>query len=156
MSFINLLIEPTVTHPVMATPLPSDAKESSKALQASFSDIVRAISTSDPLRVGDELFTASLISQDTLAKVNLSDTPLNRSRILVMSVLDQVILVPDKLNTFMEVLQNSIDESSLSSELQTAMRSLDTGCAEAAITKVFREYIYAAHEGLGLPMLNTA
>jgi hypothetical protein len=111
----------------MATPLPSEAKDSSKALQASFSDIVTAISTSDPLIVGDKLFQASLISQETLAKVNLPDTPLNRSRILVMSMLDQVKLVPDKLNTFMEVLQKSIDESSLSSELQTALWVNRTG-----------------------------
>jgi hypothetical protein len=111
----------------MATPLPSEAKESSKALQASFSDIVRAISTSDPLRVGDELFTASLISQETLDKLDLPDTPYNKSRILVKNVLDQVKLVPDKLNTFMEVLQNSIDEASLSSELQTAKSRLDMG-----------------------------
>jgi hypothetical protein len=78
---------------------------------------VTAISTSDPLRVGDELFTASLISQETLAKLDLPDTPYKKSRILVMSVLDQVKLVPGKLNTFMEVLQNSIDKSYLSSEL---------------------------------------
>jgi hypothetical protein len=105
----------------MATPLPSEARDSSKALQASFSDIVAAISTSDPLKVGDVLFTAGLISRETLAKLDLPDTPYKKSRILVMNVLDQVELVPDKLNPFVEVLQESIDESSLRSELEAAL-----------------------------------
>ena len=105
----------------MATPLPSEARDSCKALQASFSDIVTAISTSDPLKVGDELFSASLISQETLARLDLPDTTYKKSRILVMNVLDQVKLVPDKFNTFMEVLQNSIDRSSLDSEFIASM-----------------------------------
>ena len=79
----------------MATPLPASKKEdcavNSRALQKSFSDIVTAISISDPLKVGDALFTASLVPQETLAKLELpTNTDYMKSRILVMSVMDQV------------------------------------------------------------------
>ena len=89
----------------------------SRALQKSFSHVVTAISISDPLKVGDALFTASLVPQETLAKLELpTNTDYMKSRILVMSVMDQVKLVPDKLKEFMEVLQNLIDQSSFDSE----------------------------------------
>ena len=89
----------------------------SKAFQKSFSDIVRAISISDPLKVGDALFTASLVPEETLAKLELpTNTDYMKSRILVMCVMNQVKMVPDKLNEFMEVLQNSIDRFSFQSE----------------------------------------
>ena len=89
-----------------------------KSLQRNFSAIVRAInSASDPLRVGDELFSANLVSQETLAKVDLpTNTNYQRSRILVMNVLDQVKLAPEKMKTFMEILQNSIDDYSFESK----------------------------------------
>ena len=82
----------------MATlPLTSEKAEregctdNSGALQKSFSDIVTAISVSDPLKVGDALFTASLVPRETLANLELPiNTDYKKSRILVMSVMDQV------------------------------------------------------------------
>ena len=87
------------------------------ALQRNFSDIVTAISVSNPLKVGDDLFTASLISQETLDKLELpTNTDYVKSRILVMSVLKLVKLAPAKLEAFMEVLRKSIDQSSYKGE----------------------------------------
>ena len=87
----------------MATP--------SDALLKSFSVIVKAI-TSNLLSVGLELVSASLISQETLSKIlNVPATPLEKSTTLVMSVIDQVKIVPEKQVAFMKILQASIDES---------------------------------------------
>ena len=101
----------SLPHPfllTMATP--------SEALLKSFSVIVKAI-TSDPLSVGLELVSASLISQETLSKIlNVPATPLEKSTILVTSVIDQVKIVPEKQVAFMKILQESIDESSYQSE----------------------------------------
>lgn len=71
-----------------------------------------AISSSDPLKVGDDLFTAGLISQETLAKLDLPSTPYQKSRSLVLNVLDQVKVVSKKLEQFMEILHRSIDRAS--------------------------------------------
>ena len=91
----------------------SAAKSSYNSLRESFSDIVTAISVSNPLKVGDDLFTAGLISQETLDKLELpTNTDYIKSRILVMSVLNLVKLAPAKLEAFMEVLQKSISQSS--------------------------------------------
>ena len=108
----------------MATPNPSekavklDSNSKSKALQKCFGDVVRAISVSDPLNVGVHLVSASLISQETLSKIlTVPATPLANSTTLVMSVLEQVKIMPDKLETFIEILQKSIEESSFQSKL---------------------------------------
>ena len=45
-------------------------------------------------------------------------TPFNNSTILVLNVLDQVKLMPEKLDTFMEVLDRSIDKSVYESKLK--------------------------------------
>ena len=94
-----------------------DSNSKSKALQKCFDDVVGAISVSEPLNVGNKLFSASLISQETLSKIlNVAATPLEKSTTLVMSVLDQVKIVPYKLETFIEILQKSVDESSFQSK----------------------------------------
>ena len=93
----------------------------SKALSKSFGDIVIAISNSEPLKVAVDLFSASLISQETLSKIlTVQATPLANSTTLVLSVLDQVKVVPDKLETFMFVLKKLISESSYYSKFITA------------------------------------
>ena len=91
----------------------------SRALKRSISDVVRAVSASDPLKIGVDMLASSLVSQETLDKLlNVPATPFNNSTILVMSVLDQVKLMPDKLDTFMEVLQQSIDKSVYESKFE--------------------------------------
>lgn len=91
----------------------------SKALKKNISDIVRAVSASDPLKIGVDMLAASLVSRETLDRLlNVPATPFNNSTILVMSVLDQVKLVPGKLDTFMEILQKAIDKSAYESELK--------------------------------------
>ena len=88
-----------------------------KALLKNLSDIVSAICASDPLKVGVALVSASLISQETLSKIlTVPATPLANSTTLVMSVLDQVKIVPEKVRDFMDVLQKSINESSYQSK----------------------------------------
>ena len=89
-----------------------------KALLKNLSDIVSAISNSDPLKVGIDLVAASLIPQETLSKIlTVPATPLEKSTTLVMSVLGQVKIVPEQVRDFMEVLQKSINESSYQSKL---------------------------------------
>ena len=105
----------------MATLNPSEKTLSSaavsKAMLVNLSDLVCAISAADPLKVGIALVSASLISQETLSKIlTVPATPLEKSTTLVMSVLDQVKIVPGKLESFMEILHKSIDGSSFQSE----------------------------------------
>lgn len=55
--------------------------------------------------------------QETLSKIlTVQATPLANSTTLVMSVLEQVKLVPERLETFIEVLQKSIDKSTFQSK----------------------------------------
>ena len=104
----------------------------SKAMLVNLSDLVCAISAADPLKVGLELVSASLLSRETLSKIlTVPATPLEKSTTLVMSVLDQVKIVPGKLESFMEILHKSIDGSSFQSEfLEIAPRvpSYPCGC----------------------------
>ena len=87
------------------------------ALLMNLSDLVCAISAADPLKVGLALVSASLISQEILSKIlTVQATPLEKSTTLVMSVLDQVKIVPEKLESFMEILHKSIDGSSFQSK----------------------------------------
>ena len=113
-----ILICHTLT--IMATPTSSSEKASekaSKAMQKSLEHVVSAISSSDPLGIGVKLFTNDLISEQTLHEVKLvSTTPLEKSTTLALNVLGQVKIVPDKLSKFLEVLQESIDESSFQSK----------------------------------------
>ena len=100
----------------MATP--RDSSVVSKALQKNFVALVDAIKAADPLKVGDELFTEEIVSEETLREIQLpTNTPDNKSRILVMSVRDKMKVVPDKLKAFMEILQKSIDAAAFQSKL---------------------------------------
>ena len=91
----------------------------SRALEKSFSDVVRAVSAEGPLKIGVKLFALSLVSRETLDRlVNVQATSFNNSTILVMNVLDQVKLMPEKLDTFMKVLQSFIDKSVYESKLK--------------------------------------
>lgn len=100
---------------------PSCTMAADRVLQSNFSDIVTAISTSEPLKVADRLFEVSLISQETLDKVILpTNTSDEKSRILVLSVLNQVKLVPEKLEEFKKILQRSIDQRTYDSKLQSS------------------------------------
>ena len=104
------------THPEMA--IPRDSSVVSKALQKNFVALIDSIKAADPQRVGDELFTEDIISQETLSEMQLPiNTPLSKSRILVMSVRDKMNVVPDKLEVFMKILQKSIDEAAFQSKL---------------------------------------
>ena len=88
-----------------------------KALQKNFADIVGAISAAGPLNVALFLLTNGLITQETLSKVqDLPGTNQSKSTTLVMTVSDQVKIVPGKLKTFVEVLESCIDEASFNSE----------------------------------------
>ena len=105
----------------MATLNPSEKTLSSaavsKAILMNLSDLVSSISAADPLKVGIALVSASLISQETLSKIlTVPATPLANSTTLVMSVLDQVKIVPGKLESFMEILHKYIDGSSFQSK----------------------------------------
>lgn len=103
----------------MATP--SQKTDSSvtiaKALQKNFVHLVTAINTANTVNIGDELYAADLISQEILDKLDLpTNTSYDKSRILVKSVLDKLKVVPDELETFMEILQKSIDKASFQSK----------------------------------------
>ena len=99
----------------MATP--RDSSVVSKALQKNFVALVDAIKAAGPLKVGDELFTEEIVSEETLREIQLTtNTPDNKSRILLMSVRDKMKVVPDKLKAFMEILQNSIDSAAFQSK----------------------------------------
>ena len=99
----------------MATP--RDSSVVSKALQKNFVALIDAIKAADPQRVGDELFTEDIISQETLSEMELpTNTPYNKSRILVKSVRDKLKVVPEKLEIFMETLQKSIDTAAFQSK----------------------------------------
>ena len=105
----------------MATPTSSSSdnasEEASKAMQKSLELIVSAISSSGPLGIGVKLLANDLISEQTLHEIKIvSATPLEKSTTLVLSVLGQVKIVPGKLNKFMEILHESIDESSYKSK----------------------------------------
>ena len=105
----------------MATLNPSEKTVSSaavnKAMLVNLCDLVCVISAADPLKVGIDLIAASLISQETLSKIlTVPATPFENSTTLVMSVLEQVKIVPGKLENFMEILHKSIDGSSFQSE----------------------------------------
>ena len=103
------------THPEMATP--RDSSVVSKALQKNFVALIDVIKAADPQRVGDELFTEDIISQETLSEMELpTNTPYNKSRILVKSVRDKLKVVPEKLEIFMETLQKSIDSAAFQSK----------------------------------------
>ena len=93
------------------------SRKISSALLMNLNDLVSSISAADPLKVGIALVSASLISQETLSKIlTVPATPLEKSTTLVMSVLEQVKIVPGKLESFMEILHKSIDGSSFQSE----------------------------------------
>ena len=116
-----MLICHTLTTILMATPTSSSSEKASekasKAMQKSLEHVVSAISSSGPLGIGVKLFTNDLISEQTLHEVKLvSTTPLEKSTTLALSVLCQVKIVPDKLSKFLEVLQESVDESSFKSK----------------------------------------
>ena len=95
------------------------SEKASKAMQKSLEHVVSAISSSDPLGIGVKLFTNDLISEQTLHEVKIVSTPLEKSTTLALSVLGQVKIVPEKLSKFLEVLQESIDESSFKSKHST-------------------------------------
>lgn len=83
-----------------------------------FDDVVTAISSAGPLNVANKLFSADLISQETLSKIlTVPATPLEKSTTLVLSVLDQVNVNSEKLKSFIEVLSTCIDEASFQSKL---------------------------------------
>ena len=104
------------THPEMATP--RDSSVVREALRTNFVALIDSIKAAGPQRVGDELFTEDIISQDTLSEMQLpNNIPYTKSRILVMSVLDKMKVVPDKLKAFMEILQKSIDAAAFQSKL---------------------------------------
>ena len=99
----------------MATP--RDSSVVSKALQKNFVALIDSIKAADPQRVGDELFTEEIVSEETLSEMELPiNTPYNKSRILVKSVRDKLKVVPEKLEVFMKILQKSIEEAAFQSK----------------------------------------
>ena len=97
--------------------IPRDSSFVSKAFQKNFVALVDAIKAADPQRVGDELFTEEIVSEETLSEVELpTNTPYNKSRILVKSVRDKLKVVPEKLEVFMKILQKSIEEAAFQSK----------------------------------------
>ena len=106
----------------------SGSEKITSALLMNLSDLVSSISAADPLKVGIALVSASLISQETLSKIlTVPATPLANSTTLVMSVLEQVKIVPGKLEIFVEILHKSIDTSSFQSKFNCFHIILSTG-----------------------------